>query len=122
MRAAVPATLIGRGPSRFNAQHPRSPAVEQLALPARCGLARAFRRCFQGLLPVQFGNGEQGAGTDAVEQAGLVGLEVDEEGEDAEQVDQVGGVFGGPVVGLYFASFDGGRRSPMMGRERSFCR
>ncbi len=53
---------------------------------------------------VQVGNGEQGAGTDAGEQAGSVGLEVDQQAEDAQQVDQVGGVVGGPVVGLYFAS------------------
>ncbi len=67
-----------------------------------CG---AGGRCCQRVVRVQVGNGEQGAGADVVEQAGLVGLEVDEEGEDARQVDQVGGVFGGPVVGLDFAQF-----------------
>ena len=54
-------------------------------------------------MPVQFQNGDQTAGTGAVEGARLAGLEVDQEAEDVQQVDQVGGVFGGPVVGLDFA-------------------
>ncbi len=102
-RATARQWAIGRGPGRFHAQHRPSPAFEQLALPARGGLAGAFRRCFEGISLVQFGNGEQGAGTHAVGQAGLVALGVDQEAEDVEQVDQVGGAFGGPVVGLYFA-------------------
>ena len=37
-----------------------------------CG---AGERCFKGVVRVQVGNGEQGAGADAVEEAGLVGLD-----------------------------------------------
>ena len=64
-------------------RHRLSLAAKQLTVPAGGVLAGAVRRCCEGVVRVQFRNGEQGAVTAAVEDAGLVGMEVDEEGRPA---------------------------------------
>lgn len=65
---------------------------------------------------------DEGGGADAGEEVGLAGFEGDEAGEDVEDVQEFGGVLGKPAVGLDFSRGDGGRRSPMTGRVRSFLR